>query len=182
MVRFAQLQQRHEADPQHCEHALQTLKVAEQAAMDLIQELKASLADHQDKGDQLKTQNLHEKNSDMDKNCNVLAGKDKGKAAERHASTPISDLPESEEDGLRRTPAGEEQSTKKGALQSRLRECHIILHQILFLQGDVYHVMGNPAEDAAYEEAEKLRQSLLKCLSNTTRQTIVPTDFNPSHI
>jgi E3 ubiquitin-protein ligase SHPRH len=176
MVRFAQLQQRHEADPQCCEHALQTLKDAEQAAMDLIQELKATLADHRDKGDQPKTQTPQEQNNEMDKNHEVLAGKEKGKAVERHASTPVSDMPEIEEDDLRRTPAGEEQNTKKGALQSRLRECHIILHQIRFLQGDVYHVMSNPAEDEAYEGAEKIRQSLLKCLWDTTGQIIHPTN------
>jgi E3 ubiquitin-protein ligase SHPRH len=68
-------------------------------------------------------------------------------------------------EGLPQTPAGREHMAKRIGLLSRLRECHMVLHKVKFLQGDVYHVLGashSTAEDIAYTAAEKLRQTLLK--------------------
>jgi len=64
---------------------------------------------------------------------------------------------------LPRTPAGEDHLNKKRALQQRLRECYLTLHRIKFLQGDVYHVLGETRaadEDAAYAAAEDVRRLL----------------------
>lgn len=90
------------------------------------------------------------------------------KGKQREASPGISSEWEDSErdDDLPRTQAGEEHSVKQRALKQRLRECMIVLHQVKFLQGDVYHILGLKEEDAAYENAEKTRKDLLKCVLN----------------
>lgn len=96
-------------------------------------------------------------------------GKGKGKA---RAASPFSDDEsddESEDSDLPKTPAGEEHKNKKRALQQRLRECYLAQHRVKFLQGDVYHVIGESKaveEDAAYSAAETLRRQLLRCESH----------------
>lgn len=78
----------------------------------------------------------------------------------------IDDVEDVEDRGLPKTPAGEEHSIKRRALQQRLRECLMVMHRVKFLQGDVYHVLGasqSDKEDAAYAAAETLRKNLLKC-------------------
>ncbi|KAF8259089.1 SNF2 family N-terminal domain-containing protein [Lactarius quietus] len=71
----------------------------------------------------------------------------------------------SDDDDLPKTVAGEEHLHKSRALQQRLRECYLTLHRVKFLQGDVYHWIGElkaMEEAAAYEAAEGLRSKLLK--------------------
>lgn len=95
----------------------------------------------------------------------------KGKEREREASvvsSAFSDDSSSEDRGLPRTPAGKEHRSKRGALRNRLRECRLVLHRVKFLQGDVYHVLGDshsPLENDAYGAAEVIRRELLKSMS-----------------
>ena len=73
---------------------------------------------------------------------------------------------ESDDGGLPKTPAGEEHLHKSRALQQRLRDCYLTLHRVKFLQGDVYHWMGElkvAEEAAAYKAADGLRSKMLKC-------------------
>jgi E3 ubiquitin-protein ligase SHPRH len=99
----------------------------------------------------------------------VPADKRKGKGKEHGrtaGASAASDIPELQDGDLPRTTAGEEHRNKRGALHNRLRDCYVVLHRIKFLQGDVHHMLGPShaaEEDAAYQEAESIRRSLLKC-------------------
>lgn len=92
-------------------------------------------------------------------------GQNNGKGKQREVSAVPSDPGDSGDENLSHSPAGEEHGKKRGALQNRLRECRLTLHRTKFLQGDMYHALGeahSASEDAAYEAAEKIRRDLLK--------------------
>jgi E3 ubiquitin-protein ligase SHPRH len=162
-IQRAQLQQHNEDDRIRYQHSLETLLLAEKEANKLIEETKTAIAEHEAKGDALKKEaaTLRElRNSEPTEQSN---DKGKGKAPERE-TTPSSDMA-AEDDDLPKTPAGQEHGIKRRALQQRLRECHVTLHRVKFLQGDVYHVLGgqhSTAEDEAYAAAEEIRRDLLK--------------------
>jgi E3 ubiquitin-protein ligase SHPRH len=70
---------------------------------------------------------------------------------------------EPEDEGFPKTKAGEELRTRHRALQSRLRECQVTLHKIIFLTGDTFNILGNAEKEReAYEEADVLRKRLLQ--------------------
>ena len=72
----------------------------------------------------------------------------------------------SDDSGLPKTRAGEEHLHKSRALQQRLRDCYLTLHRVRFLQGDMYHWMGESkvAEEAtSYKAADEIRGKILKC-------------------
>ena len=74
---------------------------------------------------------------------------------------------ESDDGGLPKTPAGDEHLHKSRALQQRLRDCYLTLHKVKFLQGDIYHWMGESKvveEEVAYGAADGIRKKLLKCM------------------
>ena len=78
----------------------------------------------------------------------------------------VDDDDDSDDSGLPRTRAGEEHLHKARALQQRLRECYLTLHRVNFLQGDVYHWMGESKfveEQVSYKAADNIRSKLLKC-------------------
>lgn len=140
------------------------MEIAEKDCNDLIEHVKTAIAEHAEKGDILKKEVLALKES-LPRRDLAEASRDegKGKAPERELS-PISDA-DSEDHDLPKTPAGQEHGNKRRALQQRLRESHVTLHKIKFLQGDVYHVLGashSAEEDAAYAAADVIRRSLLK--------------------
>ena len=73
----------------------------------------------------------------------------------------------SDDSGLPKTPAGDEHLHKSRALQQRLRDCYLTLYKVKFLQGDMYHWMGEfkvVEEELAYKAAEGIRKKLLKCM------------------
>jgi len=97
----------------------------------------------------------------------------------RHVK-PNDDGDESDNSGLPKTPAGEEHVHKSRALQQRLRDCYLTLHRVKFLQGDMYHWMGERKvveELGAYKAADELRSKLLKCAFTSYHQTF----NNPFH-
>ncbi|OCH83870.1 hypothetical protein OBBRIDRAFT_786844 [Obba rivulosa] len=169
MTIVAQLQQHDESDPLRYRHALDTLLAAEKEASQLIAYVKAAMAEHAEKGKALKEEAAKHNNalehggeSHVSQNGDT---KGKGKDREEREDTPMSDLTDLDDEDLPKDPAGEEHAVKRRALQHRLRECRITLHKVLFLKGDVYHVLGESyAEDenAAYAAAEDLRRVLLK--------------------
>lgn len=138
----------------------------------MVEELQKVISEHDAKGKLLKEdatiphdpqdlaleQPPAEQATDVDK----LKGKEKEHSPEDDISlddSPTQDLP--------KTPAGEEHAVKRRALVQRLRECNLVLHKVMFLKGDVYHVLGeqhSKDEDTAYQKAEELRKRLLKCL------------------
>lgn len=161
LARLAQLQQHVANDFIRYQLALQTLKDAEKQANELINEIKRTMDEHRAAGDVLT------------KEAKRRAGEastttaDKGKGKERE----VSEVPSTTEDedaevkGLPRNPAGEEHATRSGALQHRLREIKLVLHKVKFLQGDVYHMLGeaySSAEAESYDAAEAIRRDLLK--------------------
>lgn len=148
---------------------------AETEAGQLIDEIRASVVQHNLKGDALKeeAQALRDSRRIRLHGEQHTEGIDKGKGREfeRDSMSPIDfDLDADDEDiedrGLPKTPAGEDHRAKRIALLARLRECLMVLHRVKFLQGDVCHVLGSSyseKEDAAYADAENLRKDLLKC-------------------
>ena len=178
VIHRAQLQQHDEQDHNRYQHALETLLLAEKEANKLIEESKAAIAEHEEKGDVLKKEaaTLRELRNPQTVE-HSSSDKGKGKAPERDNS-PSSDA-DSEDDDLPKTPAGQEHGIKRRALQHRLRECNVTLHRVKFLQGDVYHVLGgqnSTAEDEAYAAAEGIRRSLLKSEYNPVKWSLVTND------
>jgi E3 ubiquitin-protein ligase SHPRH len=87
---------------------------------------------------------------------------DEGKHKAREGSDALTD-DSSEDIGLPKTPAGDECKRRIQSFQSRLRECEIVMHQIMFFLGDTYNVLGNAArEEETYAEADDIRKRLLQ--------------------
>ncbi|PCH42935.1 hypothetical protein WOLCODRAFT_90057 [Wolfiporia cocos MD-104 SS10] len=158
---IAQLLQQNDSEPSRYRIALDVLLAAEKEAVSLIDDIQAAIVEHDKEGVALRKLTQTSKarldpqvNADRDR-------KGKGKAVE---GTKDSDADPDEEDAPR-TPAEEAHVAKKSALQHRLRESRITLHKVLFLLGDVHHVLGEShadAENDAYSRAEELRRELLK--------------------
>ena len=162
LARHAQLAQHDNAIDARYLRASQMLLQAEKEADQLMNDLKAAIAEHDAKGNELKKEAALLKASRAPSSEDELE-KGKGKAPARD-ETPAFDEGSMDSD-LPNTAIGEEHGIKRRALQQRVRECYIAMHRIKFLQGDVYHVMGDARaaeEDAAYSTAEELRHKLLK--------------------
>jgi E3 ubiquitin-protein ligase SHPRH len=174
MIRYAQLMQRQDDGGTGHLLALEMLLEAEKEAKELMREIDAAFSDHEASGVELKTQTTasrdpspgqHAEDLDQSSLEGDSAGKNtdkgKGKIPERNRDNSITEVPEL--DGA--DPAGEEHDVKRRAIHSRLRECQVTFHRIMFLLGNVYHVLGERCaseETAAYEAAEDIRRGLLK--------------------
>lgn len=146
------MENRDEHDEGRFRRALSTLLEAEREASAMTQEVQSALDLHMSKGSKAEGSATDEAHARFDK---------KGK--QRQVSEPLTDLESSDDEDHLGSPAGEEHGKKRGALQNRLRECRIALHRTKFLQGDMYHALGQTeSEDAAYDAAEKIRRDLLK--------------------
>lgn len=174
LSRLAQLQQHHSDDLDRYQRALGHLLTADTEATQLIDEIKASIAQHNLKGEVLKrdTQALRDSRHIPNDQYTDSIDKGKGREFERDSTSPMDldldfgDDEDVEDRGLPKTLAGEDHRVKRMALLARLRESLMVLHRVKFLQGDVYHVLGSSylqKEDAAYADAESLRKDLLKC-------------------
>lgn len=65
---------------------------------------------------------------------------------------------------------GDHRHTRQ-ALFARLRKCHVVLHRIEFLLGDLFHQLGNTdKERLSYDNAERLRTMLLQSESVVRRR------------
>jgi E3 ubiquitin-protein ligase SHPRH len=151
IIRTAQLKQKFEQDRIRYQNMLTILENAEKEANSMIEEIKTALGNHRLQGEILK------------KN-----GGPKGKSrAEIYDGSEEefveSDYEDDEDHDLPQTPEGEEHRNKGRALQQRLREAQIVMHQVKFLMGDAYHTLGNSEkESTAYEVAETIRRTVLK--------------------
>lgn len=164
LARLAQLQQHVANDFIRYQLALQTLKDAEKQANELINEIKTAMDEHLAAGEVLKKE---ARRLSAKARVTSTSTVDKGKGKERAVSEvpSTSEDEDSEVEGLPRNPAGEDHATRSGALQHRLREIRLLLHKVKFLQGDVYHILGeaySSAEAEAYDAAEAIRRDLLK--------------------
>ncbi|KAI5120240.1 hypothetical protein M0805_007544 [Coniferiporia weirii] len=164
-VRRAQLTRHSDGNPQRHHVMLEILLDARSDMDALCTEISEVVAVHEAKGEVLKQEAMiaaqHQSEGTDD---NVTSpSMAEGKQLQRENSEPL--LEDLADDGLPKTPAAEEHRHKKRTLQARLRECHIVLHQIHFLLGDSYNALGEAHredEDRAYATAEELRKQLLK--------------------
>jgi E3 ubiquitin-protein ligase SHPRH len=186
LIQLAQLQQHDKSDRARYQHSLEVLLVAEREAVQMVEEIKAVISEHDVKGQLLKKdaavlQESRSLNTD-ESHVAEAAPVDNGKGKEKeHDPVDDSSLEETHTPDLPKTPAGEEHAVKRRALVHRLRECNLVLHKVFFLKGDVYHVLGesySKDEDVAYGNAEELRRKLLKCRWFTPR-VIFRTNFVP---
>ncbi|KAI0321149.1 SNF2 family N-terminal domain-containing protein [Amylostereum chailletii] len=163
LARCAQLTQHAKHIQARHHKSAEILLQAEKEANQLIEDIKTELAHHNEKGEALKREVValgaaRKQHSTADN----LKAKGKGRAASPSTDSEDND---SEDGDIPDTPAGKEHKHKKHGMQSRLREADLSLHRVKFLQGDVYHVLGEgkAVEEArAYAAAEELRRQLLK--------------------
>ncbi|KAH9943662.1 SNF2 family N-terminal domain-containing protein [Amylocystis lapponica] len=178
MTTIATLQQRVEDNPARYRAALDILLAAEKEAQRLINEVKAVMAEHMKKGEVLRedAKQLRESHGlpALGDQPSTQNSQDKGK--NRATQEEDSDLTDDDDEDSPQNPAGEEHETMKRALQHRLRECRITLHKVMFLKGDVYHVLGQSYADSegeAYAAAEELRRLLLKSNEEAAKRAMV---------
>ncbi|KAF9039897.1 SNF2 family N-terminal domain-containing protein [Panaeolus papilionaceus] len=182
LVRFAQLQQQEDDDNGlRYQHMLETLLATEKEMRQQVDEIQAALTLHDEKGKLLKQeavkhlkaiQESAEGQGEGKEDTAATSGtttdrKGKGKAKAIADDSEESGDEDEEEDpenlGLPKTPAGDEHRTKRGALSNRLRDAKVLLHRIIFLEGDAYHGLGRgKEEDEKYGEADAIRKDLLK--------------------
>ena len=157
LLRRAELTQQTD-DPERHKRASEILLDA-QGQMDAIcAEINDVILQHDASGEMLKQEAQQ-----------VAENRDLEESKDHDGSQEPSDG-DSAEDELPKTPAGTEHRLKRNALMSRLREAHIVLHQVYFRLGDVYHSLGesySTKETEAYTAAEELRRRLLKSQSIT---------------
>ncbi|KAH9986179.1 hypothetical protein BJV74DRAFT_878530 [Russula compacta] len=156
--------------PQNC---LEILLQAEKEADEVISDVLSAITDHDAKGVELKAQAaslraVRGEELAFGENAGDDHGGTQGK---RHvvdhdpAPDPAFDNDDDDYGELPKTPAGEEHLHKSRALQQRLRDCYLLLHRVKFLQGDIYHWIGESEvteESAAYKAADEIRSKLLK--------------------
>ncbi|KLO16506.1 hypothetical protein SCHPADRAFT_823117 [Schizopora paradoxa] len=169
LVRKAQLTQRNEANQQRHKLALETLQIALVEVQEICKDVTTAITEHDARGEVLKEEAARRRQA-VASGEQPLTGTslDKGKGKQRAESVAATE--DSTDDGLPKTPAGEEHRRKKLGLQIRLREYLLLAHQVNFLLGDVYHVLGQKyeeAENSSYAEAENLRKRILKSAEDT---------------
>ncbi|THH04137.1 hypothetical protein EW145_g5749 [Phellinidium pouzarii] len=161
LIKRAQLIQHDDERLQKDEVALQMLLGAKSDMDTLCMEICDVITEHNAKGEILKEEAAAAAQRQANEHIRSVGA---SMAKDKHRQRDnISE--DSADDELPKTPAGDEHRNKKYALQARLRECHVVLHQLQFLLGDIYHVLGetySSKEDDAYAAAEELRKRLLK--------------------
>ncbi|PFH49282.1 hypothetical protein AMATHDRAFT_148016 [Amanita thiersii Skay4041] len=169
-TKLARLQQLAQNDQHRYQKARETLAEAEAEVNALLTEINAAIDEHDEHGKELKKEAAAQREALRARKADEAvdpSGKGKGKerAVSEALSIEDSDESDSEDKGIPRTPAGEEYMNKKRALQQRLRECRLVLHNIKFFQGDVFHMLGEAfkqQEEDVYGDAEQIRRELLR--------------------
>lgn len=163
LIRQAQLEQKDDTDLGNYRNALKTLQLAGKETNKFIEVIKDMLVKHEKQSKEMIREAARLLQERMDETA-VTDGKGKEKSSnDVNETDEESAEDETEEKGLPKTPAGEEHKYKGVVLRERLRKGYLLLHRVHFLQGDAYHVLGDfTEEDASYQNAEKVRQDLLK--------------------
>ncbi|KAJ3901958.1 SNF2 family N-terminal domain-containing protein [Lentinula edodes] len=169
MIKIAQLKQLDMKLLNRFQPVLEVLLAVEKEAEGMIAEIERVIAEHDIKGEALKREAAEQRVLQASKHAGESSSKGKEKQREK---SPFSedDKDEDEEDDvedndLPKTPAGKEHRDKRSALMHRLREARVQFHRVKFLQGDVYHNLGEmytAQENGAYAVAEAVRRDLLK--------------------
>jgi E3 ubiquitin-protein ligase SHPRH len=173
LIRCAQLMQHAEDDPSRPQAALDVILQAKDASA-LVDDFKAAMAYHDAKGKVLKRETAAKREArdqalprDAHEEVEMDPPSAKGKDKDKNVALKV-ELNSSVYNNLPKMPAGEAHTVKRRGLVARLRECRLTPRRVKFLQGDVYHVLGeahSAQEDAAYGGAEDLRRHLLQGLS-----------------
>lgn len=146
---------------------------------ELCKDTNTAISEHDVKGEALKEEAARRRQGVPNgEHQSTNASPDKGKGKQRAESVPITEDPT--DDGLPKTPAGEDHRRKTLSLQSRLREYLILTHQVNFLLGDVYSILGqkySAAEDSSYAEAENIRKRILKSVFSIVMKQCSSSDF-----
>ncbi|KAI0668956.1 SNF2 family N-terminal domain-containing protein [Trametes maxima] len=184
MATLAQLLQQDESNRNRYREALETLLNAEKDGQNLVTDLSDALAEHLKEGEKLKaeTARLREERQQawrLHYNGNIN-GKGKGRA---RSDPPEHENVDADDEGLPRNKVGEAHRGKTTMLLSRTREARIVLHKVKFLQGDVYHVLGEQyesQENEAYASAEELRRALLRGTEEAAERAMTYLDHDPA--
>lgn len=178
LARIAQLEQVVKDNANRYQIALQTLLAAEKDARLLVNDVQTALAEHLKQEASLEaSRNARTSQNDHSEN----SGKGKGRARNDDASGNLSSL--SDDESVPFNKAGEEHMARRAALQNRLRDCRVILHQVLFFKANVYNILGESHADAeieAYAAAEELRRLVLKGTEETAARAMEQLKSNPS--
>ncbi|KAI0370965.1 hypothetical protein BV20DRAFT_943332 [Pilatotrama ljubarskyi] len=181
MASLAQLLQQDEMNPHRYREALDVLLNAEKEAQKLVDDLAAALAEHAKEGEKLKAETAKRREERREARAHHADDNGKGKGRAR-SDTPEGDNVDADEEGLPHNPIGDAHRAKLGMLQNRLRDARIVLHKVKFLQGDVYHVLGEQyanQENDAYAAAEELRRVLLKGTEEAAERAMTYLDRDP---
>ncbi|KAI9061801.1 hypothetical protein FKP32DRAFT_1594010 [Trametes sanguinea] len=178
MANLAQLVQQDEENRNRYREALDILLAAEKEAQKLLGDLVEAVEANTKEGEQLKAETAKRREELRQARAQE---NDKGKGRAR-SDTPEQEHVDADEEGLPHNRVGDAHRAKRVALQSRLREARIVMHKVKFLQGDVYHVLGEQylnQENEAYAAAEELRRVLLRGTEETAERAMTYLDRDP---
>lgn len=177
MVNAAQLMQHGLGIDQRPQKCLEILLQAEREADEVVADILSTITDHDAEGVKLKAEMASlraergKRQAPRDNKVCDLEGTEGSRrdgSLDHHLSAFDDENDnESDDGGLPKTPAGDEHLHKSRALQQRLRDSYLTLHKVKFIQGDMYHWMGESKaveEDLAYNAADGIRKKLLKCM------------------
>jgi E3 ubiquitin-protein ligase SHPRH len=166
MVNVTRIMQHDAGIDQRSQKCLEILLEAEREADEVIADVLSAITDHDAEGVELKAKaaSLRAERDNEVYDFGGTEGIRRDGPLEDSFSTSDD---ESDDGGLSKTPAGDEHLHKSRALQQRLRDCYLTLHKVKFIQGDMYHWMGESKivnEELAYRAAAGIRKKLLKCM------------------
>jgi E3 ubiquitin-protein ligase SHPRH len=177
MVNATQMMQHDVGIDLRSQKCLEMLLQAEREADEVIADVLSAIADHDAKGVELKAEaaSLRAERGKRQAFGDNEVYDFKGAQGIRRdgllddSFSTFDDEGDNESDGggLPKTPAGDEHLHKSRALQQRLRDFYLTLHKVKFIQGDMYHWMGESKaieEELAYKAADGIRKKLLKCM------------------
>jgi E3 ubiquitin-protein ligase SHPRH len=179
-TKLSQLLLRAEANHRGRTEALELLLAAEKDANAMIKEISHAvdeklklLRDLRTRHDSPLSDELSDNEDEVDDPDNKLKGK--GKAVDR--GLELVDTEDEENHNSPRIKAQiKELRSQRQAHTARLRETRVILHHVKFMQGDVYHVLGQKyqaEEEAAYGAAEQIRSDLLKVTEQAAQRAMI---------
>lgn len=171
MIKIAQLKQLDMKLLNRFQPVLEVLLAVEKEAEGMIAEIERVIAEHDIKGEALKREAAEQRVLQASKHAGESSSKGKEKQREKSPFSEDDEDEDNEDDvednDLPKTPAGKEHRDKRSALMHRLREARVQFHRVKFLQGDVYHNLGEmytAQENGAYAVAEAVRRDLLKSI------------------
>lgn len=174
MVNATQIMQHDAGIYQRSQKCLDILLQAEREADEVITDVLSAITDHDAEGIELKAEAAPlraGRDNEVDEFEDTEGIRRDGPLDDNSSTSDD----ESEDGGLPKTPAGDEHLHKSRALQQRLRDCYLTLHKVKFIQGDMYHWMGESKvahEELAYRAAAGVRKKLLKCMFSHIHQML----------